>query len=238
VDEPVPVHGRRERAFRTWLIGLRASRSYAFVLLLVVIAFVFTAAAPDERWATAVLVLIMSVTLLVALWTSREAPIGLRVAIPTLAISVAVAQLVREDQALDTASGVFGGLLVAGTIVVIVRGVASHTEVNAQTVLGAISVYVLIGMLFLFAYTVVAVTGDGPFFAQGIDGTIAERLYFSFVTLTTVGYGDYTAAGDLGHTLAISEALVGQLYLVTVIAILVSRMRLRGRSSRGGDEVS
>jgi hypothetical protein len=53
------------------------------------------------------------------------------------------------------------------------------------------------------------------------------RLYFSFVTLATLGYGDYTAAGELGRTLAIVEALVGQLYLVTVIAVLVSRMRRR-----------
>jgi len=51
------------------------------------------------------------------------------------------------------------------------------------------------------------------------------RLYFSFVTLATLGYGDYTPAGSLGRTLAIVEALFGQLYLVTVIAVLVSRMR-------------
>ena len=51
------------------------------------------------------------------------------------------------------------------------------------------------------------------------------RLYFSYATLCTVGYGDYTAASDLGHTLAVSEALLGQLYLVTVVALLVGRVR-------------
>ena len=60
--------------------------------------------------------------------------------------------------------------------------------------------------------------------AQGTDGTVSLRLYFSYVTLATLGYGDYTAAGDLGHTLAIVEALFGQLYLVTVVAVLVSRL--------------
>ena len=79
---------------------------------------------------------------------------------------------------------------------VIVHGVISHSEVNAQSVIGAITVYILLGMLFIFIYTVVAVIGDGPFFAQGTDGTLSLRLYFSFATLTTVGYGDYTAASN------------------------------------------
>jgi hypothetical protein len=71
------------------------------------------------------------------------------------------------------------------------------------------------------------VVGSGDFFAQGTDGTRSLRLYFSFVTLATLGYGDYTPAHELGRTLAIVEALFGQLYLVTVIALLVSRMRGR-----------
>ena len=244
VDERVPAPGRRARhrggwpAFRAWLIGLRASRSYAFVLLLVVIAFVFTAAAPNERWTSGVLLLIISVTLIIALWTSRAAPIGLRVAIPALAIAVAVAELVHEDRALTSASGVLGGLLVAATIVVITHGVVSHSEVNAQSVIGAVTVYILLGMLFIFIYTVVAVIGDGPLFAQGTDGTPSLRLYFSFATMTTVGYGDYTAATEVGRTLAVTQALVGQVYLVTVVAILVSRMRPRGKARRDSGEVS
>jgi hypothetical protein len=243
VDEQVPGTGRRThrrrgwRAFKSWLIGLRASRSYAFILLLVIIAFVFAAAAPDARWASGVLVLIESVTLLIALWTSRAAPLGIRVAITAVAIAVAVAHIVHEDQALASASGLLGGLLLAATIVVIVAGVISHSEVNAQSVIGAITIYILLGMVFISIYTVVAVLGDGPFFAQGTDGTLSLRLYFSFVTLTTVGYGDYTAAGTAGHTFAVTEALVGQVYLVTVVALLVSRMRVRPRAPKGGAEV-
>ena len=241
VDERAPAPGRRTHrgwsAFRSWLIGLRASRSYAFVLLFVVIAFVFTAAAPDDRWASGVLLLIMSVTLVLALWTSRAARLSLRIAVPVLAIGVAVAQLVHEDRALTSASGVLSGLLVVATIAVIARGVISHNEVNAQSVIGAVTIYVLLGMMYVFIYTVVAVIAGGPFFAQGTDGTVALRQYFSFATLTTVGYGDYTAASNLGHTLAVTEALVGQVYLVTVVALLVSRLRLKDRSRRGGGEV-
>jgi len=59
---------------------------------------------------------------------------------------------------------------------------------------------------------------------QGTDGTRAVRLYFSFVTLATLGYGDYSPTGDVGHMLAVLEALIGQLYLVTVVAIVVTRI--------------
>jgi hypothetical protein len=85
----------------------------------------------------------------------------------------------------------------------------------------------MIGLVFVFIYGVLAKLGSGDFFAQGTDGTRSLRLYFSFVTLATLGYGDYTPAGSLGRTLAVVEALIGQLYLVTVIAVLVSRMRAR-----------
>ena len=66
---------------------------------------------------------------------------------------------------------------------------------------------------------------DKVLFAQGTDGTRAIRLYFSYVTLATLGYGDYTPAANVGRTLAVLEALLGQIYLVTVVALLVSRLR-------------
>jgi hypothetical protein len=78
---------------------------------------------------------------------------------------------------------------------------------------------------------VIATVSSGDFFSQGTDGTRSLRLYFSFVTLATLGYGDYTPAHELGRTLAVVEALFGQLYLVTVIAVLVSRMRGRDATS-------
>jgi hypothetical protein len=81
----------------------------------------------------------------------------------------------------------------------------------------------------VFAYSAVALIGSGDFFVQGTDGTRALRMYFSYVTLATLGYGDYTPAGNLGHALAVLEALLGQLYLVTVVAVLVTRLAGPGR---------
>jgi hypothetical protein len=79
-------------------------------------------------------------------------------------------------------------------------------------------------MVFMYAFSVMAVLGHGSFFAQGTDGTRPVRLYFSYVTLATLGYGDYTPAGNLGRSFAVLEALLGQLYLVTVVALVVTRL--------------
>jgi hypothetical protein len=106
-------------------------------------------------------------------------------------------------------------------------GVWDQGAVNAQSVLGVVTIYLLIGALFTFAFSAAALIGSGPLFAQGTDGTISDRLYFSYVTLATLGYGDYTPAGTTARMMAVAEALLGQLYLVTVVALVVSRLRPR-----------
>jgi hypothetical protein len=62
------------------------------------------------------------------------------------------------------------------------------------------------------------------FFAGQSQTTVVDFLYFSYASLTTVGYGDLSPAEDLGRMLAVSEALLGQLYLVTVVALLVGNI--------------
>jgi hypothetical protein len=207
------------------LARLRASHSFRLVLLLVLATFVFTAAAPSESWTKSVLVLLQCATLIAALWTS-----GLgrdRAAIWALAViglMFAIVQLLVGGTTLIGAIGILNMLLVAATIVVIAFGVIDQGEVNRQSITGAICIYVLLGICFTFIYGAVAAFGSGPFFAQGTDGTASLQLYFSYVTLATLGYGDYTPASTLGHTLAVSEALLGQLYLVTVVALLVGNL--------------
>jgi hypothetical protein len=188
----------------------------------------FIAFAPSASWARGVLLLLQAATFLVALWTSRSDPLGARIVVVIVAVAAAIAEIIFGSKATTTAVGALSGLAVIGTIVVVARGVVDQGEVNSQSVIGAVSIFVLIGLLFTFLYSVDAALASSPFFAQGTDGTNAIRLYFSFVTLTTVGYGDYSPAGAVGHTLANVEALLGQLYLVTVIALLVGRMSRRG----------
>ena len=100
-------------------------------------------------------------------------------------------------------------MLTLGIAAIVAFGIIDQGEVNAQSVTGAICVYLLLGLAFTFVYGALAALDSGPFFAQGTDGTLATRLYFSYVTLTTVGYGDYTARTNAGHMLGIIEALDG-----------------------------
>ena len=137
----------------------------------------------------------------------------------------------RPSSTLTAAVGFFELVLTLGIAAIVAFGIIDQGEVNAQSVTGAVCVYLLLGLAFTFVYGALAALDSGPFFAQGTDGTLATRLYFSYVTLTTVGYGDYTARTNAGHMLGIIEALMGQLYLVTVVALLVSRIGFR----RGGE---
>jgi hypothetical protein len=109
-------------------------------------------------------------------------------------------------------------------------------RVRLQSVLGVLSLYILVGMLFAFVYGAIDILGDEPFFANREDATISECLYFSFITLTTVGYGDFTASSDLGHTLSMFEALLGQIYLVTVVSVLVSNLGRPPVAGRAGTD--
>ena len=195
----------------------------------------FVAAAPEEAWAGAVLVLLLVLTLGVALWTSATSRLDL--VATCLAVVGAVGAILELLTTNANATGLLGlldVLLIAATCGVIVFGIADQHGVNFQSVLGALCIYLMIGLLYAFTYGAIAAFQSGPFFAQGTDGTASIRLYFSVVSLATVGYGDYTAATDLGRTVAGSEGLLGQVYLVTVVAVIVSR--LRPRSTRTNEQ--
>jgi hypothetical protein len=211
----------RKRAGR-----LQASHSYGRVLVLVLCLFAFAAIAPDGAWETGVLTLIATTMLVVAAWTSGLVSVGsgLIRLVSVGGCTAAAASFVSDRSGVAGAVAIVCAVMVVATVAVTVLGILDQGEVNAQSVRGAICVYVLLGVLFVFVYGAVAALGSGPFFAQGVDGTRALRLYFSYVTLATLGYGDYTPAGDLGHLLAVLEALTGQLYLVIALTLLVARL--------------
>ena len=122
-------------------------------------------------------------------------------------------------------------MLTAGVAVLVARDLFERGKVDVQTVLGALSLYVLVGVFFASLYSLVAEIGDGAFFTRGDDGSTGERLYFSLVTISTTGFGDLAPASGLGRALTAVEIVVGQLYLVTVVAILVAAAT---RSAGGG----
>jgi ion channel len=222
---------RPARLDRPVLGRMRATHSYWAVLAAIFVVFFLAALLPNTAWALSLIVLLQSVTLLVAIWTAgwsmteRGVPFGIAAA----AGGAAAINFFWQGEALTAAIGLAAGLLTVTIAYVIAMGAVAQNEVNSRSVAGAICVYMLFGLLFMFLYGVLTALGHGPFFAQGTDGTRPLRLYFSFVTLATLGYGDYTPAGNLGHALAVLEALIGQLYLVTVVAVVVTRLGRPGR---------
>jgi hypothetical protein len=213
----------------------RARESYSFglVLLLILATVFWSAAAGDSDWALAVMVVLQGVTVLFALRTSDTDNRIRRVAavVVGLAVASSLAALVASDVNSQAMSGAVSALLVAGTPVVMVKGTVRQLRrdraVTLQTVFGVLSVYLLIGLFFASIYHSAAAIGDQPFFAQGIDGTRQNHLYFSFITLATVGYGDFTAASNFGRTVSMTEAILGQLYLVTAVSLVVGNLGRR-----------
>jgi hypothetical protein len=208
---------------------LRSTHSYGFVLLLVIVAICVLAAAPNAHWAWAVFVLLQAAILQIALWTSGLGTAVRRssIIVTVLVVVMAVAQLWWATNHANGIAGILNALIIVATCVIIAIGVLDQGTINAQSVLGVVTVYLLLGLFYCFAFSAVAVFGDGPFFAQGTDGNVADRLYFSYVTIATLGYGDLTPAETTGRMLAAAEAIFGQLYLVTVVAVVVSRLRPR-----------
>jgi hypothetical protein len=113
----------------------------------------------------------------------------------------------------------------------VMRNLRASREVRIESVMGVLSLYMLLGMLFAFVFGAIDKLGGDPFFAGDASATVSNCLYFSFTTLATVGYGDFTARSGLGHTLSVTEALIGQIYLVTVVSLIISNLgRRAGRA--------
>jgi hypothetical protein len=207
---------------------------FGIVLGLLFATFIFMASGPTGDWVALVVVVLQGATLLAAL-AAAGAPRRLwRVAIVVVAVAF-VSGLTVWISGVDTGGGtlfVLNVLLVAGAPVVIALALVRRRVIDIQTVLGALCIYVLLGMLWAFMFAAIGAIDTQPFFAEQSKGNVADFLYFSFVTLTTTGYGDLTAAGGLGRAVAVIEALLGQLYLVTIVALIVSRMGRTERPSR------
>ena len=223
------AHGERRKptSVEAWLEAHSPGYQYGYVLILLAMTFIVMAAGPPDAWTRVITVFLQGLTLLAALLASRVNRRFFRIAaVVSLLSLLAALGSVAATGSHDPTSGFFllNILLVATVPFVIGRSLWKRRVIDVRTVLGAVCIYVLLGMMFAFLYAAINGISSGPFFVQTSHATVPDFLYFSYITQTTVGYGDFTAAGDLGRALAVLEALSGQLYLVTVIAVLVSRL--------------
>ena len=206
------------------------------MLATIVASFAIQGVATPAAWGQVAVTCLLGVTLLIALWVVQAKPAVLRAAAVVVAATILVSVLEATGAGVtDRATRIANGLLVAlappAIMLGVVRNLRATRTVSVESVFGVLSVYVLLGMLFAFVYGAIDQVGGTPFFAQGDPATVSRCLYFSFTTLSTVGYGDLTAHTNLGHTLAVSEALLGQIYLVTIVSLIVANLGRRTDSS-------
>ena len=186
-------------------------------------------AVPPGAVQQVVVNLLLGAALVLAFQIARVRPAFLAFAYLWAAVGVAVAVAYAVEGGLGTGEArLMSATLVAlgppALIVGLLGNLRASGRVGIEAVTGVLALYMLIGMLFAFVYGAIDNLGGAPFFAGGSPATVSQCLYFSFTTLTTVGYGDLTARTDLGHTLAVFEALIGQIYLVTVVSLIVSNL--------------
>jgi hypothetical protein len=197
------------------------------VLLLVLTTYVLTSLLDNHGWSAVILTIATSATSVVALTSSHVKPGLVRGAIWLSALTIgltAIAAVSDERTFLNLASVIQIGLLTLAMAAVL-RRVITTAEVGSRTILGAISVYTVLGILFTFAYGMIERIQGGPFF-EGIPSPQGnDFLFFSYTTLTTTGYGNLVPGGQPGRMLAGLEMMIGQIFLVTLVAGLVSLWR-------------
>ena len=198
---------------------------YAAVFLLTLAVVVFVIAAPSADWSRAVTLAIEGSALVVAVATARERErVRYRRALVVGVVMIALILGVATGTVSQGLTAVLLALVTAAVPVEIVRGVVRllrERGVTVQAVAGALAIYLSIGLVYAWIIGFITHVDSTPYFAQHTSGTEGDRVYFSFTVLTTTGFGDFSAATPAGHALAVIEMLTGQLYLVTVIGLLI-----------------
>ena len=206
---------------------------YGAVLACAAVALVFLAIAPATDWARAVALALESLALFIAVATmrARRSARRARAAIVGVCAVVVVGGVAAGVVSPEVASALsaLAGISVCLALVGGLLGLVRQHGVTLQAVAGALAIYLQLGLIFAWVIGFIAHVDDAPYFAQGGDGSETDRVYFSFTVLTTTGFGDLTAAQPVGRALAVIEMLGGQLYLVTVIGVLVGGLVGRRR---------
>jgi hypothetical protein len=228
------VAGEHERADAFTVEEARWADRYGLLFLLILVALVLTAA--NTTWLKIAAVLVQGGVVLFAFLAARVGRRAWRVAIVLvpLAVILGIAGRFGDSRPAEAVAAIINLVLPVAAIVALGRRIVVEPFVSSRTIIGLLCVYLLIGMTFAATYITIAVVSEEPFFVQTDHAQPVDFTYFSLVTLATVGYGDFTAANPMPRMLAAIEGLTGQLYLVTVVAVAVSRVRTRRDRSPEG----
>jgi hypothetical protein len=221
-----PEETRREAARR--LLAREDDFGVALVLILLTVCIFAAVEGPLGQLAS---VALSGGTLLFVIHTAGGHRRTFRVSavVVSIAILSAAAATIAGGDAATATAGLVGLLLAVVAPIVILRRIVLSPTITVRLVLGALAIYLLVGLAYAYLFPLVATLTHTPFFVQTATPDASDYIYFSYTTLATIGYGDYTAAISIGRMAAVSEGLVGQLYLVSAVALLVGNV---GRTLR------
>jgi hypothetical protein len=218
--------------------------AFGLVLILVLTTYVLASVVSNKGWEAVLLTLSTSATSIVALTSSHARPQVVRRAaiVAGLAILLAIASAAFGGRVCLNIASFLEILLLTAAMGAVLQRVLTSDAVSSRTILGAISVYTALGIIFTWAYGLIDRIEGGGFFGP-VPTQGSDFLFFSYTTLTTTGYGDLVPVGQVGRMISGLEMMLGQVFLVTLVAGLVSLWRpgegiLRRRERRGARDAS
>lgn len=217
-----------------------ATYRYGVVLALLLALVAFSIVAPTATWSRAIGFSLEVSALVVTVATSRAArAIRGRRSVIVAVVGAALIAAVALHSLPVALTFVISGLISAAIPVALAGGVVRLLRdrgVTIQAVAGALSIYLLVGLLFAWTIGFIAKVQGSPYFVQQHGVDTSSATYYSFTVMTTTGLGDLTAATRVGRALAVLEMLIGQIYVVVVIGLLVGNATSRRRAAGAGSE--
>jgi hypothetical protein len=214
---------RLRKARRSFRERAEEGDTYGLLLILIIAAYFELAIVGSTHWGKVALSATFAAVLLLTLHTShvRGRWVRITVVVSAFVFSINIVQAILDTEAFTGATYIWIGFIVAAPVIILNR-LFRHPVVDLETILGAICAYLMIGIAFASSYGMLQTVGSENFFAQPAPYERIDFLYFSFVVLTTLGFGDLTPYTPVGKVLVTLEALLGQMFLVTIVASLVS----------------
>lgn len=211
------------------LRGAEFGDRYGVVLVAISITYLLFSTIERARWSRLLLLAVLGITLLLVLFASHVPRAFMRLAVVATVFSFVVVlfEAVTDRDLFGGSTYLVFGLLILVSPFVVLNRIFRHPEVSMATLMGAICVYMLLGIVFAELYLML--NDIDTFFAQG-PRPAGDFLYFSFVTMTTLGYGDLTPGSRAAKTVVGLEAVVGQLFIAILIARLVTNYVGRRRN--------
>ena len=212
---------------------------YGAMLLLLIAGYLLSAFI-TAQWIEGLQVVLFTVVMVLALRSGSVSRRAVRLLLIVAVIGVPVFFAISLSSATgDVGTGIaniWTGLVLLAAVGLIVRRVLTFGMVTLQSIFGAFSAYLIVGLMFASFFAAIYHFSGDHFFANNQPGNTQTFQYFSFTTLTTLGYGDFTAANSSGQAVAVMEALTGQVFLATLVARLVAAFRTSGDGQKASDD--